>query len=401
MSRTGFRLRQMLEAGACTRCRLCAEVCPAASAAASGGLAPLTRLRGVETLLLRDRRLLSRLLRRRPPDPQTLERFAEDAFRCTLCGRCETVCPLGIRLKELWAALRGELVRRKRFPAKIEAIRRHLEESRNVFGEDNAERAEWVEEMRRPPDHGFRKERAEVVYFTGCVAAYFPLAQKIPVAFAEILEAAGADFTLLGEEEWCCGFPMLGAGLMEMFAAFREHNLAAVEGRGAKRAVFACPSCYRMWREHYGAAVELLSAPELLLSLLRAGRIPLKELPLAVTYHDPCDLGRGAGVYEAPRELLRAIPGLRLVELAHHGEDCLCCGGGGNLEMVDPELAARIAAAKIEEVLATGARAVVTACQQCVRVMTGHVRRNRVPLEVLDIVQLLRRALAEPKRPPD
>ncbi len=400
MSRTGFRLRQMLEAGACTRCRLCAEVCPAASAAASGGLAPLTRLRGVETLLLRDRRLLSRLLRRRPPDPERLDRFAEDSFRCTLCGRCETVCPLGIRLKELWTALRGELVRRKRFPAKIDAIRRNLGETRNVFGEDNAERAEWVEEMRRPPADGFCKGRAEVVYFTGCVSSFFPLAQKIPVALAEILEAAGADFTLLGEEEWCCGFPMLGAGLMEMFAAFREHNLAAVKGRGAKKVVFACPSCRRMWQEHYGAEIELLSAPEMLLSLLRAGRLRLQELRLPVTYHDPCDLGRGAGIYEAPRELLRAIPGLRLVELARHGEDCLCCGGGGNLEMVDPELAARIAAAKIEEVLATGARAVVTACPQCVRVMTSHVRRNRVPLEVLDIVQLLRRALAEPKRPP-
>lgn len=400
MSRKGFSLRQMLEAGACTRCRLCAEVCPAACAAASGGLAPLTRLRGVETLLLRDRTLLAKLLRRRPPEPEALERFAEDAFRCTLCGRCESVCPLGIRLKELWTTLRGELVQRKHFPAKIEAIRRNLAGSRNVFGEDNAERAEWVEEMRRPPEHGFRKEQAEVVYFTGCVAAYFPLAQKIPVAFAEILEAAGVDFALLGEEEWCCGFPMLGAGLTAMFAAFREHNLAAVAARGAKAAVFACPSCYRMWREQYGADLALFSAPELLLSLVRAGRLPFQELSLTVTYHDPCDLGRGAGVYEAPREILRAIPGIRLVELAHRREECLCCGGGGNLEMVDPELAARIAAAKIEEVLATGARAVVTACQQCVRVMTSHVRRNRVPLEVLDIVQLVRRALAGPKRPP-
>ncbi len=291
-------------------------------------------------------------------------------------------------------------MRGKRFPAKIAAVRRNLAGSRNVFGEDNAERAEWVEEVRRATAHRYQKAASEVVYFTGCVAAYFPLAQKIPVAFAEILDAAGVDFTLLGEEEWCCGFPMLGAGLMEMFAAFRAHNLAAVERRGAKTAVFACPSCYRMWREHYGAKVALCSAPEMLCSLVRAGRLPLRELPLTVTYHDPCDLGRGAGVYEAPREILRAIPGVRLIELPHNREACLCCGGGGNLEMVDPELAARIAAAKIDEVLATGARAVVTACQQCVRVMTTHVRRNRVALEVLDLVQLVRRALAEPGRPP-
>ncbi|GAF79043.1 unnamed protein product, partial [marine sediment metagenome] len=90
-------------------------------------------------------------------------------------------------------------------------IRDNLEESHNVFGEDNEERAEWVEDMRDAPEHGYIKEQAEVVYFTGCVAAYFPLAQKIPIALVEIMDAGGVDFTLLGEEEWCCGFPLLGA----------------------------------------------------------------------------------------------------------------------------------------------------------------------------------------------
>jgi heterodisulfide reductase subunit D len=198
---------------------------------------------------------------------------------------------------------------------------------------------------------------------------------------------------LLGEDEWCCGFPLLGAGLMEMFADFKTQNLAAVKAKSARAAVFACPSCYQMWREYYETDLELLSAPELLLQLVRSGKVPLAELPLTVTYHDPCDLGRGARIFDEPRELIRSIPGVRLVELAHNRETCMCCGGGGNLEMVDADLTAKIARDKIDEVLATGAQAVITSCQQCVRTMTGVVKRNKIKLDVLDIVQLVRKAL--------
>jgi len=337
--------------------------------------------------------VFSKLLGRRPPSAEELKHYADTVFRCTLCSNCEEVCPLGIRLKELWLSLRGDLVREEAYPSKIDMIRTNLAKRRNVFGEDNAERGEWVEDMRKPPADRYVRPRAEVVYITGCVSAYFPLAQKIPIALAEIMDASGVDFTLLGEEEWCCGFPLLGAGLMEMFEDFRAQNLAAVKAKRAATVVFACPSCYQMWREHYRTDLELLSAPEFLLQLVRTGKVPLAELPLTVTYHDPCDLGRGARVFEEPREVIRAVPGVNLVELPRSRENCMCCGGGGNLEMVDPDLAAKIAKTKVDEVLATGAQAVVTSCQQCVRTMLSYVKRNKIQLEVLDIVQLVRKAL--------
>ncbi|MCP4667105.1 MAG: (Fe-S)-binding protein, partial [Deltaproteobacteria bacterium] len=232
-----------------------------------------------------------------------------------------------------------------------------------------------------------------VVYFTGCVAAYFPLAQKIPMALAEILNACEVDFTLLGQEEWCCGFPMLGAGLREMFRAFRDHNLEALRKKGAKKVVFACPSCYQMWREYYPLEFEMAHATQFLMELFRERRVPLQYLPLRVTYHDPCDLGRGARVFDAPREVIRAIPGVQLVELPQNREHCQCCGGGGNLEMIDAGLSSEIASRKIEAALGTGAQAIVTSCQQCVRTMTTFVKRNKVPLEVLDVTQLVHRAL--------
>jgi heterodisulfide reductase subunit D len=220
------------------------------------------------------------------------------------------------------------------------------------------------------------------------------MVQKIPMALVRIMESAGVDFTLLGSDEWCCGFPLLGAGLSEKTRDVIEHNVEAVKSKGARKIVFACPSCYQMWREHYPHEFDIYHVTQYLNHLITLDRLPLKKLDLTVTFHDPCDLGRGSREFDAPREVIRALPGVNLVEMAHNREDCLCCGGGGNLEMIDSELSGEIAKAKIDEALATGAGAVVTACQQCVRVMNTYVRRNKIELEVMDIVQLVRKALS-------
>jgi heterodisulfide reductase subunit D len=300
---------------------------------------------------------------------------------------------VGIHLKDLWLSLRQDLVNSNFYPKKVEMIKDNLEESHNVFAEDNEERADWVEDLREAPDHGYVKDQAEVVYFTGCVAAYFPLAQKIPIALAEIMEVSGVDFTLLGEEEWCCGFPLLGAGLKGMLQETIDHNIAAVREKGAKEIIFACPSCYQMWREYYPHDYKITHVSQFLMNLIDENRVPLKELPLTVTYHDPCDLGRGARVFDEPREVICSIPGVKLIELPRNRENCQCCGGGGNLEMIDANLSGEIARQKIDEVLGTGAQAVITSCQQCVRAMTANVRRNKVPIEVMDIAQLIHKAL--------
>jgi heterodisulfide reductase subunit D len=393
MTNRDYSVRQLLEMEACTNCQLCADVCPAVSASKEGKLSALYRMKGLKQILKGRTALFQRLLGRKRLSDEEWKSYSDTVFRCTLCGNCQEVCPVGIHLKSLWLSLRNDLFHSSVYPEKINMIRDNLAESHNVFAEDNEERADWVEDMKNAPEDGLIKERAQVVYFTGCVASYFPLAQKIPVALAEILDRSNVDFTLLGEEEWCCGFPMLGAGLKDMLHPFVEHNLRAVRDKGAKKAIFACPSCYQMWREHYPREVQIAHASEFLMELVKKKRVPLKPLDITVTYHDPCDLGRGARVFEAPREVIRSVPGVKFVELPRNREHCQCCGGGGNLEMMDPKLSSEIAKRKIEEILSTGAQAVVTSCQQCVRTMTTYVKRNKVALEVMDITQLVHRAL--------
>lgn len=389
-----YSVIQLLSMGACTNCQMCADVCPVVSASEDGELSAVFRIGGLRQLL-KQRTVFGRLLGARPESPEQAKHFSDTVFKCTLCGNCQEICPVGIPLKELWLSLRQDLVHSDNYPNKIDMIRDNLEKSYNVFNEDNEERADWVEDMDDPPDDNYIRDKAELVYFTGCTSAYFPLVQKIPIALAEILDASEVEWTLMGEDEWCCGFPLLGAGLMDMFKQFVDHNVEAVRERGAREILFACPSCYQMWREHYPSEFKLFHATQYLLKLMKEGRVPLKELSMTVTYHDPCDLGRGARVFDEPREVIGSIPGVKFVELPHNRENSQCCGGGGNLEMIDAGLSSEVGKRKIEEVLSTGADAVITSCQQCVRTMATYVRRNKIPLQVLDITQLVRKALKD------
>ena len=393
MANQDYSVRQLFEMEACTNCQACADICPAVTASKEGKLSAVYRMKGLRQILKSRTGLFRKIFRSAEPSPEEWKDFSDTVFRCTLCGNCQEICPVGIRLKDLWLSLRQDMVHSNFYPKKIEMIRDNLAESHNVFAEDNEERADWVEDMDDAPEDGYIRAKADMVYFTGCVASYFPLAQNIPVALAEILEAGGVNFTLLGKDEWCCGFPLLGAGLKELHQEFVDHNLTVVRERGAKTVIFACPSCYQMWREYYPHEFEIAHASQFLMKLLKSGALPLKELSLTVTYHDPCDLGRGARVFDEPREVIRSIPGVKLVELERNRENCQCCGGGGNLEMMEATLSGDIARNKIEEALKTGAQAIVTSCQQCVRTMTTYVRRNKVPLQVLDITQLIHRAL--------
>ena len=397
MRQSAFSIRQRMALDACTECGQCLTVCPAVAASGDADLSAQVRMHNLKKLL-RDRnffwKALNEMLGREPlATPQVLKDYGLSVFRCSLCGDCEEVCPAGLPLKDMWLSLREELSRTGDAPDKIRMIRANLDGSHNVFDEDNDERGDWVDDMRKPPRGGCVKDSAEVVYFTGCVGAYFPLAQKIPMAFVEILDAGGVDFTIMAGDEWCCGFPLQGSGQSEGLPAIIAHNVAAAKARGARKVVFTCPSCYQIWREAYPPEFELVHASEMVAQLVLEDRLPLGELPMTVTYHDPCDLGRGGRVFDEPRAIMARIPGLTLVEMEHNREHCLCCGGGGNLEMIDPDLSAAMAKRKVEEAVATGAEAIITNCQQCVRTMMTYAKRNKVNIDVMDMSQLVAKSL--------
>jgi heterodisulfide reductase subunit D len=230
------------------------------------------------------------------------------------------------------------------------------------------------------------------------VGSFYPRAYSIPQALVQTLDKVGAEFTTLGEEEWCCGYPLYVAGMREQMAEMARHNLERVRAVEARRGIFTCPSCYYAWSHLYPemadvSGLELQHATEFLAELLAGDGLALGPVEEMVTYHDPCDLGRKSGVYDPPREVLARIPGLELREMALAGENAQCCGGGGDVEMADSEVTHGVAAQRLAHVQATGASTVVSACQQCKRTLQEGARKNRIRVRAMDVVELLWRSV--------
>jgi len=367
----------------CIRCGLCLSVCP------------LYRLSLDETDSPRARVAVLRALREgviEEPSEDTAGRF----FRCLLCGACTFACPSGVTVDRILELTRGEMSDLGLMPEPLIALADRISEGHNISGEPNVNRLMWADNLPNPPT-GIGREQADVVYFVGCVSAMFPRSYSVAQSFVELLEKADVDYGLLGEKEWCCGYPQAISGKPNQARQTMRHNLDAVRAMGAKTLVTTCPSCYHFWKHTYPTAleeeidIEVLHATEFVADLLETDRLPLRQdlREQVVTYHDPCDLGRKSGVFEAPRRILAQIPGVSLMEMPENREGSHCCGGGGNLESLDPELSQLIAARRIHQAAETGAKTVLSACQQCERTLFSAARSERIRIRSKDIVELV------------
>lgn len=391
-----FNLRQLLEMEACTRCGECIENCPTFAEARSEAIHPQSKISATKEFWKADHLgWLARLFGMRPSTEEAQAAFSKGLYQCTLCGRCHEVCPVRIDTRELWIAMRQQMVAWGEYPAVFDLLRERITQNHNISGEDNEERLVWTQNLEHKPGGLLKKQQAETVYFIGCVGAMYPRTFGIPQSFVQILEKTGVDFTTLGSDEWCCGFPLEIAGMGEAAHALALHNLEQVRALGAKRLVTTCPSCYHTWQHEYPRilgeplGLEVLHATELLADLIDEGKLKLGPFEQALTYHDPCDLGRTSGIYDAPRRIIEAIPGVQFVEMADHREMSLCCGGGGDAEIADKELTAAVGKRRIEQAQEINAQVLVSACQQCKRTLAEAARVNRVRIKVMDITELV------------
>jgi heterodisulfide reductase subunit D len=397
-----FTLRQMIEMEACTRCGECIEACPTFAEARSEEIHPLQKIARTKNFWKADHLgLLARLFGIRAAAEAELTAYSQGIYRCTLCARCHVVCPVQIDTRPLWISMREQLVAWGLYPEVFDTLRDRVTLQYNISGDNNADRLIWTQNMEHVPEGLDRKQDAEMVYFAGCVGSLYPRVYGVPQSFVQILERAGESFTTLGGEEWCCGFPLEIAGMGQSARALARHNVEVVQAIGARRLVTTCPSCYHTWAHDYPRilgeplGLEVLHATELLADLVDRGRIKLHGFSQPVTYHDPCDLGRTSGIYDAPRRIIQAIPGVQFTEMTENREMSLCCGGGGDAEMADAELTAAVAKRRIDQVRETGAKVVISACQQCNRTLAEAARKNRIRIRAMDITQLVWRAMQD------
>jgi len=365
----------------CIQCGTCSASCPTAFAM---DLSPRQVWRMVQ-LGLRDEVLKSRTF-----------------WLCTTCKACQVRCPRDIDLMDAMIALKEYSVGSDvNVPEGMKAFGDTLTTNYNISGDDNANRQIWSQNLPRIPlGVEPRRKQAEVLYFIGCVSSFYPRVYSIPQSMVQVMERADVEFTTLGGDEWCCGYPLHIAGMNDRVSEFARYNVGKAREVGAKRVVFTCPSCYYAWAHLYPeytdlSGIRLQHASEYLAELLAGHGPALAPVEEVVTYHDPCDLGRKSEIYDAPRELMAQIPGLELREMSACRENALCCGGGGDVEVADSEVPARVAARRLGQVQATGAKYVLSACQQCKRTLQEGARQNRVRVRAMDLTELVWQSMSK------
>lgn len=395
-----FSAWQLMQMDACTRCGECVRRCPTFAEAQRDEITPLSKLTRFRSFAKGlHGGFLARVFGHRPPNETDIRLLSRGVYDCTLCARCWAVCPVHIETRDIWVSMREEMVAQRAYPPLFDTLRANLAEKHNIVGEDNAQRMVWSENLETPVGDIVGRRDAEVVYFAGCVSSFYPAVYGVTQAFVGILTRLGVRFTMLGGDEWCCGFPLHIAGMGDAALELARHNVQAVRATGAKRLVATCPSCYHTWKHEYPRwldeplGFDVLHATQTLDEWVAEGALSLHPLDAKVTYHDPCDLGRTSGIYEAPRRILRAIPGVTLVEMEDHHERSLCCGGGGDAEMANAELTAAVAKRRLAQAQATGADYLVSACQQCKRTLATAARRERVRIRTLDVAELVWQAM--------
>ncbi len=322
-------------------------------------------------------------------DPITPE-LKEVVYACTNCLMCQELCGVrddGYGPWDITVALREEIAEKDGPIEAHRAIYDGLARHDNPWAQ--AERGAWAEGL------GLKKlseARAATLLFAGC-SADRPSGRSGARALAAIMQKAGADFAVLGAEEKCCGLYAFDLGFRREYERLKEINLAALAAAGITQVVVACGSCQRIWREYgkSGAGFTALHGVEYVAQLLDAGKLRFtRAIPRQVAYHDSCHLGRGCGVYDAPRKILRAIPGVQLLEMERNRRWSWCCGGGGGVPEADPELAQWSAADRLREAAATGAEIVLTSSALCERSFAD-VKAPALPTQ--DLLDFVNQAL--------
>ena len=345
---------------------------------------------------------------------------AEVVYRCQLCGACQVACQAyrdDIDLADVLLEFRATCVQEGFvLPEHLDMIESMKRED-NTVGMLKADRGAWAEGLDIPD---INRQQVEVLFHAGCRYSYDEDLRGIARTGIRLLRDGGLDVGIAGREEGCCGGRAYEVGYQGEMRNYAEDMASRVRASGCKTLITPCSDCYYTFKYLYpktgqGLDVEVLHVTECLDSLIKGGVIkPEREVPMKVTYHDPCHLGRRGeiykewhgedklmrpvkykqtgklGIFEPPRDILKAIPGITLVEMERIREYSWCCGAGGGVLEAEPEFSTWAAKDRLEEARETGADALVTACPWCERVFNDSVSETGETLKVIDVTELLR-----------
>ena len=317
---------------------------------------------------------------------------ADRIFSCTLCGACSEHCLKQIDVQDIYQALREDMCAKGLVPQGLQEVVELTLEHKNPFDKRSEKRLDWLKDKSRVDI------QAKTAYFVGCTPSFSK--RTMARDGVEILSKLGVDYTI-SSDEWCCAHPLLISGERQKAAEFMEKNIENYQDLGVERIVFACSGCYETFRKEIPKVIgrplpfETRHLVEVVAEEIDLARVSFDPMPggIVISYHDPCTLGRGLGVYEAPRKIIEAIPGVRLAEMPRNRRDSFCCGAGSFVRYDFPELTESAGLDRWEEALSTDANLLVSACPACLGQFQAMKVGTKASLQVMDLVKLINKQI--------
>jgi Fe-S oxidoreductase len=409
-----FTWKQLMDTDACTICGRCTSVCPANKTGK-----PLDP----REIVLKIGEVMAATGNPKVPPPVTvdgeitisagsvLERItAEEVWACTTCKACDEICPVNIEiLDKILDVRRYYSLMESNFPTELGNAYRGMENSSNPWGLSQADRAVWTRGL---PDEVPIVDPSggslghEYLYWVGCATSFDDRNKKVAVATAKLLQRAGVDFAILGPSELCTGDPARRSGNEYIFQMLAMQNVETLNGMGVKKIVTQCPHCFNTLANEYpqlGGNYEVVHHSQFLEWLIATGKLDLDGAGLRerVVYHDSCYLGRHNDIYLAPRKVVGSLKGIEIVEAPRSGTRGMCCGAGGARMWMEEHTGKKVNTERSQELIATGATRVATACPFCYIMIDDGVKENgRDDIVVQDISMHLLDALEAGERVP-
>lgn len=394
-----FTWKQLLDADACTRCGRCQDACPAY--ASGKPLSPKKLIQDIKTVLFEQGSPVLGFSAWKPKNSGGAligdGVSEEEIWSCTTCGACQEQCPIYVEHIDKIVEMRRNLVlMESRFPDTAMGALKSMETRGHPWRGTLHSRTEWASglDVKELSDD----VQAEILYWVGCTAALEDRNMKVAAAIARILKAAGVDFGVLGAEERCCGDPARRIGNEYLFQIMAQQNIETLKQRNVTKIITSCPHCFNTLKNEYpelGGSFEVVHHTQFISELLKNGRLKLsRSLDLKATYHDSCYLGRHNGIYQAPRRVLDAIPGIKTVEMKRSRQNGFCCGGGGGRLWME-ETGTRISHLRLDDVLGVKAGVVGTACPYCIQMFEDAIKAKGVEesVKAWDLAELVEQAI--------
>lgn len=313
-------------------------------------------------------------------------------FACTTCKACAVRCPRGVDIIGNVRGMRSMLAEVGTIPPSLKPIAGSLHSQGNPWSGDRNKRIDWVKDADVPT---FSPDTTEYFLSVCCTSCYDIRSQKIARAVAKALKAAGISFGIIGNEESCCGESIRKVGDEALFQKLAESNIALYNSKGVKKIIVTSPHCLYTFKNEYpelGGEYEVYHYTEILASAVAEGKLTFSgDAAGPVTLHDPCYLGRHCEIFDQPRDLISALPGAELKELARIRSNSLCCGGGGGRVWMETKAGERFAELRITEAVEAGAQTLVTSCPYCITMLEDscNVMGKGDQLRVIDLSELI------------